>query len=163
GRWMQVDPSGYNRFGADLYIAFANNPFLFLDPSGLEPSKPQDHHWFPRFGKTGQGEVNKICCKDVKINIDDFTTRLYDSQRGSPHYLLTFGDPTFRKYEDRVREIYASARNCCDLLKKMAVLILSTYAELVIRFWDPAPWENMQSPFGYTIGPYATFEMHHWG
>jgi len=40
GRFMQVDPSGYNA-GSNLYTYVANDPLNRLDPSGLSPDSPQ--------------------------------------------------------------------------------------------------------------------------
>jgi RHS repeat-associated protein len=156
GRWLQNDPLGNKAAGLNLYIALKDNPQLFLDPIGLH-SKSQDHHWFPRDGGRGQAMVDEICCKeDIKVEIDHFTTAIYDSERGSPHHRLTHGAPGFPKYNDQAKAIYATARDCCDLLKRMAQLILKTYAELYVWYLIYYSDHVVND-----VGPWPTFEMHH--
>jgi len=36
GRWMNLDPIGFDSSDSNLYRAVANNPSTYLDPSGLD-------------------------------------------------------------------------------------------------------------------------------
>src|SRR5260370_36474513 len=106
-RGTSGEPGDYGAGDATLSGYFGKYPPNAIDPFGLL-SEPQDHHWFPRFGGDGQAKVDKICPK-VKVDINLFTTALYDSERDSPHWLLSHGDSLHPRYNDQVEAVYECA------------------------------------------------------
>ena len=142
----------------NLYQYVSCNPLCWVDPFGVaEGAEPpsdweaQRHHWFPREGVTGekgQMKVNEKCPLEggVCVMIDDFTTPVYNSQRGTPHYYLTRGGRFDRggkiaqltKYQALYDDVWTRSANCCDLLLNVAELIIKNVRNAFVSFFPHA-------------------------
>jgi RHS repeat-associated protein len=140
GQFISCDP-----IAADVtpYRYVRNGPVNAADPSGL---KVQDHHWFPRWGgsgEVGQARVDAKCAPPGRVNIHRFTTALDSKAHSFLHY--RFG------YNAWAGLITNAAPDCCTLLLGIQTLrnlawVAMQHAELPLPHpWHLHPWGGRNS------------------
>ncbi len=137
GRWLTVDPLLFGA-GPNVFGYRGSSPLAGVDPMGLAP---QGHHWLCRLGhpSKGQARFNQLCCaKGIPVNINDFIIDLEDSHIGSPHW--TVGNTC--GHTKACQDLYANAKDCCELLSGFLAAILKSWACLQAHFPNNLP------PFG---------------
>ena len=157
GRFVNRDVIGYDGSLGNLYEYAQDNPIITMDPYGLQAFRLERHHWFAQLGEKGQETVDKFCLPDAngnpKININDFTTPVLGSSKGTVHYTI---HTTFM-YNTQYMAVVNNTKpcNCCSFLKQVWGLMIANWT--AANAW--AVHKPPKGQYGHELtGPFPKLE-----